>query len=147
VSSQENIDIFRWTARRAAQRPSFVAADLGLYTAIHEISEEELAELLSCPEEALTDLALCRRPDPSKPNFKTEVQRLASFVGCDGARLVQLLREVDTVNTFRAAERSQGDADAGLLAAARDARDKDPESSSRSAAKNVDENDENPEPR
>ena len=146
MSSQENIDIFRWTARRAAQRPSFVAADLGLYTAIHEISEEELAELLACPEEALADLALCRRPDPSKPSFKTEVQRIASFVGCDGARLVQLLREVDAVNTFRTAERSQ-DADAGLLAAARDARDEDPDSSSRGAAKNADENDENLEPR
>ena len=72
MSSQGNIDIFRWTARRAAQRPSFVAADLDIYTAIYEISEEELAQLLSCPKEALTDLALCRRPDPSKSSFKTE---------------------------------------------------------------------------
>ncbi len=123
MDSQENMDIYRWTAQRAEQRSSFVAADLAAYRAMQEASDEELAAFLSCPAEALTDLALCRRLDPSKPNFKTEVQRIASFVGCDDVRLAQLLRQVDAINIFRsAAEDSERASDAGLLAAARDAR-------------------------
>lgn len=146
MDSQENIDIFRWTARRAEQRSSFVATDLAAYRSIHETSEEELARFLACPAEALADLALCRRPDPSKPNFKTEVQRIASFVGCDDARLAILLREVDAINVFRsAAENSEGAADAGLLAAARDARSEEFEPSR--DAEDVDEDDEDPEHR
>lgn len=144
MDSQENIDIFRWTARRAAQRSSFVAADLAAYRAMQEASEEELTRFLSCPAEALTDLALCRRPDPSRPNFKTEVQRIASFVGCDGARLAKLLREVDAINIFRSAvEDSDSTADAGLLAAARDAGSEEFEPSR--DAEDLDEDDEDPE--
>jgi hypothetical protein len=144
VNSQENIDIYRWTARRAAQRSSFVAADLAAYRAMQEASEEDLARFLSCQPEALADLALCKRPDPSKLNFKTEVQRIASFVRCDDIQLAKLLREVDAVNIFRsAAEDSEGAADAGLLAAARDAGSEGFESSL--DAEDLDEDDEDPE--
>lgn len=124
MDSQNNNDIFRRTARRAAQRASFIAADLAAYKATQGASEEELANFLSCPVEALTDLALCKRPDPSRSNFKTQVQRIASFVGCDDSRLANLLREVDAINVFRsAAEDGELPAGAGLLAAARDAGD------------------------
>ena len=146
MDRRKNEDIFRWTARRAKQRSSFVATDLAAYRSMQEMSEQELAKFLSCPAEALTDLALCRSPDPSKPNFKTEVRRIASFVGCDLIRLAALLREVDAVNIFRrAAEDSEGAADAGLLAAARDARSEEFEPSS--APEDVDEDDEGPEHR
>lgn len=146
MDSQENIDIFRWTARRAEQRSSFVAADLATYRAIQDASEEELARFLSCPAEALAELALCRRPDPSKPNFKTQVQHIASFVGCDDVQLATLLREVDAINIFRsAAENSEGAADAGLLAAARDARSEEFEPSRN--AEDIDDDDEDPEHR
>ncbi len=146
MDSQENIDIYRWTARRAAQRSSFVAADLAAYRAMQGASDEELARFLSCPTEALTDLALCRRPDPSKLSFKTEVQRIAAFVGCDDARLAKLLREVDAINIFRsAAEDSESAADAGLLAAARDARCEEFKPSR--GAEALDEDDEDPERR
>jgi hypothetical protein len=146
VDSQENIDMFRWAARRAEQRSSFVAAYLAAYRDMQETSEEELARFLSCPVEALTDLALCRRPDPSKPSFKTEVQRIASFAVCDEARLAMLLREVDALNIFRnAAEDSEGAADSGFLAAARDARSEEVESSH--DTEDLDKGDEDPEHR
>jgi hypothetical protein len=144
VDSQENTDIFRWTARRAERRSSFVAADLASYRSIHEASEEELTSFLGCPPEVLADLALCRRPDPSKPHFKAEVQRIASFVGCDDARLAILLREVDAIKAFRSAALDrEGAADAGWLAAARDARSEEFEPSR--DAEDLDEDDEDPE--
>lgn len=146
MDRKKNDYIFRWTARRAEQRSSFVAADLATYRAMQEMSEQELARFLSCPVETLADLALCSRPDPSTPNFKTQVRRIASFVGCDDVRLATLLREVDAVNIFRsAAEGSRGAADAGLLAAARDARSEELEIFS--DTEDLGEDDEDPEQR
>lgn len=146
MDRQEINDIFRWTARRAEQRSSFVAADLATYRAMQELSEQELARFLSCPAEALVDLALCRRPDPSTSSFKVQVQRIASFAGCDDVRLAALLREVDAINTFRsAAEDSEGTTDSGFLAAARDARGEEVESFR--DTEDLDEDDEAPEHR
>lgn len=114
-------DILRWTARRAEGRASFLAADLAKYRGIHGSSEEEVANSLAISVESLPALALCKRPDPAKSNFRLEVERIASFVGADAVRLASLVREVEAVEALRRAgrDRTTG-ANAGFLAAARD---------------------------
>ena len=112
-----------WAARRAARRAAFIASALADYKATHGATEEQLARFLGCSAEALPALALCKRPDPSGKNFRPEAERVASFAGADATRLAQLLREVETAEALRDAARGrEGTSDAGLLAAARDAR-------------------------
>ncbi len=133
MDRQEDKGVFGWAARRAERRPTFLAAALATYRRTHGVAEDQLAEILRCPIEALPTLALCRRPDPNKSGFRWDVERVASFVGADRVRLAQLLREVEVVETLRGAGESFGRvaAEAGLLAAARDARPDEAESSGR----------------
>lgn len=123
--------VLRWAARRAEQRSSFLASPLAAYRTIHGVAEEQLADFLACTADSLPTLALCKRPDSNEPSFKEDIERIASFVGASSVRLGQLLREVEAVEALRGATKGSAGqaADAGLLAAARDARPEELETS------------------
>lgn len=84
------------------------------------MSDLEMAAFLQCREAALRDLALCRRPATSSPAFRSDVERIASYVGLDAARLAQILREVEAAAALRAATVRSEQGVRGLLLAARD---------------------------
>ncbi len=110
----------RWFARRASADAFFLGRALAEYQAMHGIDDRKLAEMLRCTIEALARLALCRRPDDQAAKFREEVQRIATFASCNAERLVQLLREVAAVASFR--EEGSEASSQGLLMAARDRR-------------------------
>ena len=122
MNTQGNREILERAARRASDRPFFVASVLALYRSLHGIGEEELAEFLGCSQPALSKLALCRRPDTTAPSFRAEVEQIASYVGLNGLSLARLFREVESVTTLRGIQSPQADVtlDRGLLMAARD---------------------------
>jgi len=119
VSDQK---IVLWAAKRAAEQPFLLAHDLRQYQELNSASERDLASALECSSDALACLALCRRPDPSRPSFRADVQKIASHCGVNGHKLAALLREIDSVRTIR--EMPVPDpvvhTQPGLLAAARD---------------------------
>lgn len=122
--------VLGWAARRAEQRPSFLAAPLATYRDIHGVAEEQLADFLRCPVGSLPTLALCRNPNLNEAGFRRAVERIASFVNADGVRLGQLLREVEAVEALRRAREAPGRAtDVGLLTAARDVYLREPDPS------------------
>jgi hypothetical protein len=115
-------DILRWAAKRAAEQPFLLAYDLREYRELHEATEDELASFLACSPEALVCLSLCRRPDPTAPSFRVDVEQIALHCGVNAQQLGALLREVDSLRTIRQAPLPLPvtSAQSGLLAAARD---------------------------
>jgi len=115
-------DIIRWAAKRAAEEPQLLGYDLREYRVLHDATENEVATALECSRDSLVCLSLCRRPDPSAPSFRVDVEQIARHCGANAQKLAALLREVDSFRTIRqvpipahlVAGRS------GLLAAARD---------------------------
>lgn len=83
--------------RRAAQafehEQGFIASALAAYRRKTGMDTDALARFLSCSPVRLNALALCRRPDPSAPDFHQVVSALAAFIGCDVDRLAVLLRD------------------------------------------------------
>jgi hypothetical protein len=115
-------DILAWAAKRAADEDFLLGYDLREYRELHETTDEELASSLGCSSEALVCLALCRRPDASAQSFRADVEQIALHCGVDAQKLASLLREVDSLRTFRKMPLPPPTAIAqpGLLAAARD---------------------------
>lgn len=145
MSRSEDHSAIGWAARRAEQRPFFLATALAAYRRSHGVAEDQLADLLNCPVKSLPALALCRRPDPSRSSFRSDVERIASFLGADGMRLARLLREVDALEAFRGADATRVQpSEGGLLAAARDARTEQAEPPEDTQAHDEDQDD--PEP-
>lgn len=119
MTKRTSDELLRYAAHRARTRASFIASALAAYQANKQWTDTELAAFLECPPEALTRLALCRRPAGDAGAFRGEVQRIAGFAGVAPLRLAQLLREVDAAAAFRegtAAPRPMP----GMLLAARD---------------------------
>lgn len=115
-------DIIRWAATRAAEEPQLLGHELREYRTLNDASEDELATALGCSRDALVCLALCRRPDPSTPSFRGEVEQIAVHCGANAQKLAALLREVDSLRTIRQVPVPPhvGVSQSGLLAAARD---------------------------
>ena len=115
-------DILRWAAKRAAEQPSLLGYELREYRALNNATDSDLADALGCSQESLVCLALCRRPNPSTPSFRADVEQIALHCGVNAQKLAGLLREVDSLRAIRqtpfppplAASQS------GLLVAARD---------------------------
>jgi hypothetical protein len=114
-------DILRWAAKRSEEKPFLLGYDLHAYRAFHKTSDKELASFLNCSLDALVRLALCRRPNTMRPSFHNDVKKIALHCGADPQRLATLLREVDSLRTFKlVASSNVAYPQAGLLAAARD---------------------------
>jgi hypothetical protein len=78
-------------ARRAEQRPHFLAALLGAYARSEDLDDAELAGRLGCAVEQLSRLKLCRAPRSEPAEMRQDVARLAGLFGVDE---VQLCRAV-----------------------------------------------------
>jgi hypothetical protein len=116
-------------ARRMEGDVFYMASALAAYRAIEGLDDESLAARLSCDVDDLPSLALCRRPDPTSPRFQAEVQRIADYAGVQPLALVRLLRAVNTGNALRGQRTSLPD-NRGLLAAARDHEEPEPQADS-----------------
>jgi hypothetical protein len=103
---------------RAAGRPFFLAGALAVFRALRGMTDEQLATFLGCAPGVLSELGLCRRPDPTASTFRADVERVAAYVGAASEQLARLLREVDSVAALRRAPAAT--ADRGALLAARD---------------------------
>jgi hypothetical protein len=124
MSQVERDRLLAWAARRARSRDSYVASDLAAFQERHGLSEAQLANWLGGTIQALTNLALCRRPQADAPSFRTDVERIALHVGVQGEALARLLRETDTIAALRSAPAdASAPTDHGSLMAARDRQD------------------------
>ncbi len=101
-------------ARRAEQDPFFMASALAAFRRLQGLDDHALADFLRCPAEMLPHLALCRRPDPTSPRFRSDVTQIATYTRADPDQLVRLLRRVSVLVALEAT------AQQNLLAAARD---------------------------
>jgi hypothetical protein len=118
---EKSTDLLRYAARRASQYPFFLAADMDHFRSHLGMEETDLARFLGCLPDFLPKLALCRRPDPDSPQFRSDIQRIAGAFGLQTDRLVQLIREVDVLESLGKAAHTIEEAEArGLLLAARD---------------------------
>jgi hypothetical protein len=100
-------------ARRAEERPTFLAALLGAYARSEDLDDAELADRLGCPAEQLSRLKLCRAPRTEPAEMRQDVARLAELFGVDEAVLRRAVLRGRVVLRLR-----QGSD--GMLLAARD---------------------------
>jgi len=126
MESNETSRLLRYAARKAAQNRFFLAEYLNEFNIIRGMTEEELAQFLGCSLGLLPKLALCRRPDPDSPRFRSDVERIATAFDIQPGRLVQLIREVDTLKALADARAKRQEVPDGLLAVARDDEDSHP---------------------
>src|SRR5437867_11215769 len=91
----------RWFARRASTDAFFLGRALAEYQAMRGIDDRKIAKMLQCTIEALSRLAVCRRPNDQSAKFREEVQRVATFAPCNADQRVQLLRDVAAVAAIR----------------------------------------------
>jgi hypothetical protein len=124
MSQAERDHLLAWAARRARSWDSYVAGDLAAFQERHGLSESQLAGWLGGTTRALTNLALCRRPQADAPSFRTDVERIALHVGVSSEALARLLRETDAIAALRSAPAdASAPSEHGSLMAARDRRD------------------------
>ncbi|MCA1706554.1 MAG: hypothetical protein LC781_16115 [Actinobacteria bacterium] len=111
-------------ARRVEDEEFFLASVLADYARTENLDDQGLAEKLSCPVKTLVSLRLCLRPSPDPDVFRREVDRIASRFEVDAGLLAEAIRRSDALRIMR----SKADAEeGGLLMAARDRREEDPE--------------------
>jgi len=120
MESKSNSFLLQHAARRAAQDRFFFSNSLVEFRNVRGMAEDQLAEFLGCRPIVLLKLALCRRPDPESPNFRSDMERIASVFKIRPERLVQLIREVDTMKALTKISQAKQRVPEGLLAAARD---------------------------
>ena len=121
MNSKRTTELLRHAARRASQHPFFLAADLEQFRVHRGIQETDLARFLGCSPEVLPKVALCRRPDPESPRFRSDTHRIANFFDLQTDHLVQLIREVDVLKALReASPAAEQEVARGFLVAARD---------------------------
>lgn len=117
MSDLHSHDMIGRAAARAAERPFYLARAIAAFMELRHMDERHLAEFLRCSPDMLPLLGLCRRPDADSPQFQTDVRRIVKRFDVDARSLLQLLREVSSIEAMR---RSQPETSTGFLMAARD---------------------------
>ena len=123
MESNETPILLRYAAKRAATNRFFLAGYLNEFSSIRGITDEDLAQFLGCKPEHLPKLALCRRPDPDSPSFRSDVEQIATVFNMQPEHLARLIREVDTLKALEEARAKRKEVPDGLLAVARDDED------------------------
>ena len=123
-------DLLELAARRARDREFYLASALREYQTLRQIDDATLAKQLGCDLGTLDQVRLCRRPGPESHTFRTEVQAIAQRFGVTALALVQVLREVSSLEAMRSAEESETPA---VLIAARDRKQQKPKKGGRRA--------------
>ena len=113
---------------RLKSNPSFMSWVLATYQKQDHVSETNLINILNTTPDMFYRLALCKRPDSNRPEFIDEIRQLANYTSIDPARLANLIRQVEALETFKTmpnpletkAETQTYLPSTGVLAAARD---------------------------
>ena len=84
------------------------------------MTDEDLAQFLGCSPMVLPKLSLCRQPNPESPRFRSDAERIAAAFDIQSIRLVQLIREVDSIKALTQTKQLNQETREGLLAVARD---------------------------
>jgi len=117
-------------AERLEGNPDFMAYVLAAYRRQEGLSEDELAAELSVLPALVIRLALCKRPNEASPGFAERVRRMSDFTLIDEAKLANILRQVRVLDGLSGRpvgrEEIRGPLE-GLLAAARDRHESEPE--------------------
>lgn len=120
MDNNKTQSLLRYAARKAAKNQFFLAEHLTEFRGIRGMTDDDLARFLGCTPEMLPKLALCRRPDTESPSFRSDVEQIATAFAIQPVRLVQLIREVDTLKTLSEVSLTNQKVPDGLLAVARD---------------------------
>ncbi len=102
-------------AHLARERSNLLASLLAEYQDLVGLDDAALAMFLRCDAKGLSRLALCSRPR-SVPDFRSDVDRIATYIPCDPRQLAILVRAVETRQALRQAPPSRS----SMLLAARD---------------------------
>lgn len=117
--------LLQYAAKKAVHSRFFLAESLNEFRVGRGMTEDELARFLGCNPMHLSKLALCRRPDPNSSKFRDDIEQIATAFSILPIRLVQVIREVDTLKALSEAKTSKEKAPEGLLAVARDVEEKE----------------------
>jgi predicted alpha/beta hydrolase family esterase len=120
VDSDKTTSTLQYAARKAAQNQFFLAKHFTEFRFIHGMTDDDLAQFLGCSTKVLPKLSLCRQPNPESPRFRSDVERIAATFNVQAVRLVQLIREVDSIKALIDAKKLHQERPEGLLAVARD---------------------------
>lgn len=90
--SEVNDKLQQQTGPITTQRQLLIAGVMAAYQTRNRLTDAQLAAFLRCDLRGLAQLACCPRPIPFTANFPAEVTRLATEIGCDRSKLVQLLQ-------------------------------------------------------
>jgi hypothetical protein len=88
-------------AERARKHPFFLASVLEEYRQMNGMNSEEVAQFLGCSWEDLVRLALCRCPITDSPTFLKDVDYLARRFAFPSERLIQIIREINSIRALR----------------------------------------------
>jgi hypothetical protein len=109
--------LLAYTARRAKAHPEYLAWVLAQYVEREHISAEELAQRLGIATHDLPHLALCLRPRADL--FVADVRQISAKFNIDAAALAEIVRLVESFETFTATNSTGLSTESGLLMAAR----------------------------
>jgi transcriptional regulator with XRE-family HTH domain len=123
--NNKDLSLLQYAAKRAVRSRFFLAESLKEFRINRGMTEDDLGAFLGCSPVLLTKLALCRRPDPESPKFRNDIERIATAFNMQPIRLVQVIREVDSLKALTEAKPINEEAPEGLLAVARDIEDKE----------------------
>ena len=79
-------------ARRVMRDPFFLAAPLARYAESHRLDDAGLSSCLGCDLATLTQLRLCRTPDPIPPGFFRDIEVIAGRFRIDPDALAEVVR-------------------------------------------------------
>jgi hypothetical protein len=84
-------ELLTHAARRAQDKPAYVAFALSRYQARHGLTDEVLVARLGCDSLTLPHLALCLAP--RKDHWSEDLAQIAGTLGLDPSRLSAILTE------------------------------------------------------
>ena len=113
---------------RLRSNPNFMSWVFATYQKQERILEADIINILNTTPDMFYRLALCKRPDSSRPEFAEEIQQLANYTSIDPTQLADLIRRVEALDTFmtmpnqleKREDTHSISSSIGLLAAARD---------------------------
>jgi hypothetical protein len=91
-------DTLRRTAELARTRPFYLAGLLLDHADREGLDDSRLADWLGCTVAVLSAVLLCRRPSGAGPEFRRDVERIASRFGLDPLRLAEAIRFAEALN-------------------------------------------------
>jgi hypothetical protein len=113
-------------AQRLADAPDFLAYALAEYARSERLDEAGLAARLSCSEETLTHLRLCRMPRTQAPLFWQDVEQIAQRFSVSAEVVAEVARRGQSLFQLRGAASGQKDKPNILFAARDDLQERKP---------------------